>query len=154
MVSDPQEDGLYWDMARNYFGSVIPMQKVSNALLGLSSIREDESSFAVLPWPEENEQNSWWHFLVHQEEAKQKIRIVCMLPYGITERTSASALSTRGVVISKIDFKESGDDHSFIAAELDPAISRARLFDALQEAGFEPLSITTRSGTESGATGI
>lgn len=149
VVSDPQGDGLYWDMARNYFGSVIPMQKVSNALLGLSSIREDESSFAVLPWPEENEQNPWWNFLVHQE-AEQKIRIVCTLPYGTTEGTPASSLSARGVVISKIDFKESGDDHSFIAAELDPAISRARLFDALQESGFEPLSITTRSGTEFG----
>ncbi len=149
-VSDPQGDGAYWDMARNYFGSVIPMQRVSSELVAFSAVREDDSSFAVLPWPEDTETNPWWGFLAHQD-TEQPIKIVCALPYGSTEGEPYSSLSMRGLVISKIDFKDSSLDHSFILAELVPSISRGGLFDALQKVGFEPLSIHTKSGTETGA---
>lgn len=149
VVADPNGDGGYWDMARNYFGSVIPMQRVSNEIAGLSAVREGEASFAVVPWPEDSEENPWWSFLAHQD-AEQKINIVCALPYGSEEGTPHSALSSRGLVISNINFIESEVDHSFILAELDPAVSRARLFNAFQEIGLEPLSIHTKSGSETG----
>jgi len=153
VVCDPQGDGGYWDMARNYFGSVIPMQKVSNPLVALSTVREDEASFAVMPWPVETEENPWWSFLAHQE-GLQKIRIVCALPYGLAKGEAFSSLNLRGLVISKIDFKGSGKDNSVIIAELDPAVSRGRVYDACKAAGLEPLSIYTRSGNEFGGNSV
>jgi len=147
-VSDPQGDGVYWDMARNYFGSVIPMQRVSNALLALSSVREDEASFAVLPWPQEDDEKPWWSFLLANQDTSQPINIVCALPYGSVEGEAYTSLSPRALVISKIDFKDSSDDNSFVSAELDPSISRARLAEALQEAGLKPLGIHTKTASE------
>jgi chorismate mutase-like protein len=130
-----------WDMAKNYFGSVVPMQKASNALLAVSTVRENESSFAVLPWPSDQEQNPWWVHLFFQDE---KMRIVCALPYGSEEGVSRD-VNDRALVISKIDFTASGSDHSFIVIEAEHSVSRARIVEAMEALKLKPLSLNTKA---------
>lgn len=139
-----EQDGLAtWEMAKDYFGSVVPMQKSSSPLVAISSVRDNESSFAVLPWPYDGEDNPWWTYLFSQQEG-ERMRIVCALPYGSVEDDNTPR-EDKALVISKIDFSSSGEDHSFIALEVDHRVSRARIVDVLKGLDFEPLSLNTKS---------
>lgn len=138
---DEGDDPFLWEMARNYFGSVVPMHKLSNALLAVGSVREDESSFAVLPWPRDDEKTPWWVHLYNQD---YDLKIVCALPYGFTAEPGKNR-PDGGLVISKTDFMPSGDDHSFLVLDVNVDVSRARIVDVLGQAGIEPLSIITHA---------
>lgn len=130
---------LIWDYAKEYFGSVISMQRLTSPLVVLSSVREGESSFGVLPWPKDNEENAWWTYLMAPD---CEIRIVCALPYGSIEGQHPDS-ENKALVISKINFDPSGEDHSFVALDVDQSISRGRIVDLFKEEGLELLSITS-----------
>lgn len=132
---------ILWDMAKAYFGSVVPMQKLSSPLTAIASVRENESSFAVLPWPHDGEEAPWWPHLFSQENTD--IEIVCALPYGVPKGRTLS-WEDRALIVTKSKFMPSGEDHSFVALELDQDISRGRIVDAMQSLGFEPLSLFTK----------
>jgi chorismate mutase/prephenate dehydratase len=136
----------FWEMARNYFGSVVAMQKSASPLHAIGSVRENESYFAVVPWPADNETNPWWLFLFNQEGA-EKMKIVCALPYGTTEGDNVD-LDARALVISKTDFISSGEDSSFIAFETDKGVSRARIIDVLKDAKLESLGLSTKTDAQ------
>jgi chorismate mutase/prephenate dehydratase len=150
-VAVPEGREEFWDMARNYFGSVIPMRRVSEPLYGVASVREDESSFAVLPWPEDNDAKAWWSYLLEQGE--NPMRIVGALPYGCEEKDKSTAQS-RALILSKSEFMESGEDHSFVAVSVEPSVSRGRIFDVLNEMGAQPLSIHTKVSDGAGQPSI
>lgn len=143
-VSMEEENLKLWDYARAYFGSVITMQKFSNPLVAIAAVREGDMSFAVLPWPQDEDQNPWWMYLMNNEV---NIKIVAALPYGSVEG-EVNDVAHKGLIISKVAFDPSGDDHSFIALDIQPGVSRARIVDVLKSLGFEPLSITSKPPTE------
>ncbi|MCB1531449.1 MAG: chorismate mutase [Alphaproteobacteria bacterium] len=138
-VYTPEGNTLIWDHSKAYFGSVVAMQRIASPLVALSSVREGESSFAVLPWPQDNEEPAWWTYLMDPDS---DIKIVCVLPYGTIENKPEDT-AEKAVVISKIGFNPSGEDHSFIAMEIDRSVSRGRIVDALKALSFDPLSVTS-----------
>ncbi len=138
-VSNNADHAWAWDMAKEYFGSVLPMVKASAPIAAISAVREDEASFAVVPWPQD-EDNPWWPFLANPEH---DIRIVCAMPYGLTKEQSNGARD-RAVVISKTDYAPSGDDRTFIAIIIPRDVSRAKVIDVFKEAKLNVLGINTR----------
>ena len=132
-----------WEMAKDYFGSVVPMIKSSSPLVAVSSVRDNESSFAVLPWPHDGEEKPWWTFLFTQQD-QEKMRIVCALPYGSVDGEIASN-DDRALVVSKVDFMPSGHDHSFIALEVDHSVSRTRIMDVLKKLKIETLGLMSKT---------
>lgn len=133
------ETQVYGDMVRGYFGGVMPIQYVANPLVAVSMIRDDEASFAVLPWPEDDAENPWWNYLTREDAAKT-MRIVVRLPYG--NRTDPKTLPHhRCLVIGKMNFNSSGQDHSFLMLDLDQGVSRARVVDKLKSVGITALSL-------------
>jgi len=135
---DPHSGLAYWDMAKDYFSSVLPMQKVSSPLAALAMVREGEATFGVMPWPEDNEPNPWWGFLMG-EGGEEPMRIIARLPLG--DRTKDDPTAWRGLVVGRINFDDTGDDRSFIALELDRDISRGRIVDKAALLGLEALSL-------------
>lgn len=129
-----------WEMARNYFGSAVPVQSLSNPRLAIASVREKQSSFAVLPWPPCDESDPWWGHLFSQEEP---VNIVCALPYGAAPAEN-SANYYRALVISGIDFMPSGEDRSFIGMQLNQNISRARIVDVFKSLNLAPRELHTQ----------
>lgn len=146
-VSAAPNDAYCWDMAKNYFGTVLPFTRSTNSLMALASVRENDSNFAVMPWPQDGEQSPWWPFLVNQKE--DRMRIVCALPYGSKE-TQITAIRDRALIISKTDFAPSGEDHSFIALEVDGAVSRAKIQEIFKAADLELTAINTMGGVPVG----
>ncbi|AGH98195.1 chorismate mutase [Micavibrio aeruginosavorus] len=133
-----------WDMAKNYFGSVVPMQKMTNPMNALSMVKEGEVTFAVLPWPDDQDPKPWWAYM--RGESPEKIaHIVASLPYGsgVDSRTRPGF---KALVVGCLKFNDSGNDHSFLFLDLDDSISRARIVDRLKAMGLTPLSLLSRKG--------
>lgn len=142
-VSTGAEHAFCWDMAREYFGGVLPMVKVSNPLLAISAVREDESNFAVVPWPQDGDASPWWLPLMNRE---QEMRIVSAMPYGISKDQSTNVYD-RAVVISKTDYAPSGDDRTFVAVKVARDVSRAKIIDVFKDLKLNVLGIVTRANT-------
>ncbi len=146
-VSASPGEGFCWDMAKNYFGTVLPMVKSSSPLVAIGAVRENDANFAVLPWPHDGEKTPWWPFMVSQKN--DKMRIVCALPYGMPDN-QVGTMAERALVVSKTDFLPSGEDHSFLALEIDPTVSRARIMDVFKSAGLKLLTLNTLNGASGG----
>lgn len=130
---------LYWDMAKDYFSSVLPMQKSETPLSALAAVREGDVTFAVVPWPEVEEDKPWWAFLM-TEESETPMRIMARLPFGDRNKTNITP-DHQALVVAKIKFEPSGDDRSFLALDLDHHISRTRIIDRSKQMGLNPRSI-------------
>ncbi len=149
VVTDSAHFHEYWDMAKNYFGSVLPISKTATPLMAVASVRDNNASFAVLPWPYEgvdtSDETPWW---VHVYNAKDKnMRIVCALPYGYERSETFMGTEPKAMVLSKIEFLDSGEDHTCFVMETDSSISRARIYEELKKIGLEPLSLSTKSSS-------
>ncbi len=142
VVAVPEDQtGLgYWDMAKDYFSSVLPMQKVTNPMAALSQIREGEATFAVVPWPENEETNPWWRFLMEDGNGGQAMRIMARLPLGDRSRVGANP-EFRALVVAKVRYDTSGDDRSFVAVKVDQSISRTRVVERAKTVGMPARSL-------------
>ncbi len=115
----------YWDMAKNYFGSQIPMEKSNNAI---ADVRDDKAYFAVMPWA----QNPWWAELLDDNS----LSIICALPYG-----NLSSSKDKALVVSKVEFMPSDDDISFIGLKLNAKTSRDLIAEQAKAAGLKIINI-------------
>ncbi len=131
VVSD---DCSGWDVAKDYFGSSVPMKSVANSQNAISEVLKDDSSFAILPWPELDAPKPWWSVLLaHQND--ESLSIICALPYGREDDVE------RALIVSKISFMPSDDDVSFVALDVSGDISRARIVEFAENCGFEVLNL-------------
>ncbi|MAZ76476.1 MAG: chorismate mutase [Micavibrio sp.] len=133
-----------WDLAKDYFGSCLPMQRVPTALSAIGLVREAKVNFAVLPWPEDQEDQPWWDYLASDSETP--IQIIVRLPHG--DDPNELNPSYRALVVAKAGFEESGDDNSFLMIDCEESVSRARIAAKAEEAGLKPLSISTKHASD------
>ncbi|MCB1591417.1 MAG: chorismate mutase [Alphaproteobacteria bacterium] len=138
IVFSEEEGSAQWDMAKDYFGTIVPMKKTNSASGAIGAVRSDESSFAVLPWPELDQQDAWWANLL--EQPGEKISIICALPYGLHGK-NGGGLSHRALVVSKFEYLPSDDDYSFIGLELSSSISRTRVVERLGKMGLDIVNL-------------
>lgn len=142
-VIDNDLGTTYWDLAKEYFGSIVPMGKVQgvNNVIGMVQNKSHES-FGVLPWPEVEEDNPWWVNLCQQND-EEKISIILSLP-----NYKEQEFGERAVVISKVNFLPSDEDISFIALVVDQDMSRGAVRTLFENAGFDVLRSYHASGTQ------
>jgi chorismate mutase / prephenate dehydratase len=143
-VPDDATGLIYWDMAKDYFSSVLPMSKAANPLAALAMVREGEATFAIVPRPADGDANPWWKFLL-DESGDKPMRIVARLPLGDRSRADANP-QHQAFVVARLKFETSGDDRSFIILEVEQSISRAKIVDKIKEAGLETRSFNTCNG--------
>ncbi len=142
-VPDNASNLKYWDMAKDYFSSVLPMQTVSNALGTLGMVREGDATFGVMPWPDDEADHPWWPYLF-SEQGEKPLRIVARLPLGNRNaKTETAHADSRALVVARLPFASSGDDRSFILLELDNDISRAKIVSTIEALGFKALGLHT-----------
>ncbi len=132
---------IYWDMAKDYFSSVLPMHKASNPLAALAMVREGDATFAVMPWPEDDQNNPWWGYML-EESGDQGMRIMARLPLGDRSKEEPN-LEHRALVVARLRYETSGEDRSFIAIDLQEDISRGRIVDKAGALGLTALSLHT-----------
>ncbi len=148
-VAVPEKAPALWDLAKDYFGSMIPMTRMTNPLTAISQVREGGVTFAVLPWPEDEEDNPWWVYLDGSQSARS-LKIVARLPHGDRTDPGAPDSSWRALVVAAIGFESTGEDRSFVILTSDQSLSRARIVGACRDEDLPVLSVNTRRGTGPG----
>ena len=139
IVFSEDENNPYWDMSKDYFGSVVPMKKINSTAAAIGAVRNDDASFAVLPWPELDEQSPWWSNLFDQHG--EQMSVICSLPYGYQK--GEGNLPYRALVVSKFEYLPSDDDYTFLGLELRSAVSRTRVVERLSEIGLSIANLYT-----------
>ncbi len=137
----------YWDLARDHFGSNIPMTAFHSLGEALRTLADRKVAVAVLPMPAEGEREPWWPLLARGGAAAP--RVLARLPFA----GRGNARGDGGLDALAIGFAEpdpTDDDRSLIALELAGELSRARLIAALKEAG---LAVTLFAAHEPGGEG-
>ncbi len=138
-----EKSQVLWDMARDYFGSTVPVQRVANPLTAISQVREGECAFAIMPWPEDGDENPWWSYLDGDDSGRAPLRIVMRLPFMDRAGQTPDPVHL-GLVVARVAFEETGEDRSFLLMDADHSLSRARIVSVAKEAGFTPLSVHSR----------
>ncbi len=147
IVAMPDTGHEQWDLARDYFGSSLPMSKVSTAVSAISALKENKVTFAVVPRPQMEEEQPWWTFL--GPNSPESMQIIVALPHG--EDPENKNTDHRALVVSKSGFDDSGEDNSFLLIQCDASVSRGRLVDLAKKVGLTALSLSSKRNNASGA---
>jgi chorismate mutase / prephenate dehydratase len=137
----------YWDLARDHFGSNIPMIAFHSIGEALRALADGKVAVAVLPMPAEGEREPWWPLLARGGAAAP--RVLARLPFA----GRGNARGDGGIDALAIGHAEpdpTDADRCLVALELTGELSRARLIATLKEAG---LAVTLFAAYEPGGEG-
>ncbi len=147
-VADDGDCPEYWDLAKDYFGSCLPMSRSVSALSAVNAVREGRATFAVVPYPnegaEEPTETLWWEML--DPEGDSPLSIIVRLPHG--DDPNNKNPDYRALVVAKSGFDDSDEDHSFIYIQSDPEISRGKIVDMAEKANLKPVGLSSKSLSE------
>lgn len=133
----PDNDGGYWDLARDYYGATVPIAAHQSPGAVLRAVSDNPGMIGILPWPREGDADPWWRHLASQEGALP--RIVARLPF----------LTGRGrdaLVVAPLPCEPSGDDRTLVTLESMGELSRTNLLSLTKRAGFSARYLTSAPG--------
>ncbi len=140
VVAENEDRPEHWDLAKDYFGSCLPMNRLPSSLAALGVIREGNAMFAVVPFPEDNEEQPWWDSLGTGTEDAMQISV--RLPHGDDPQNLNP--DYRSLVVGKTGFDSSDEDRSFILIQCDQDVSRAKIVSSAEDVGLKPLSLSSK----------
>lgn len=129
----PDEVPGYWDLARDHFGSQMPMNAYRSVGEVIRAVGEGRATVGVLPIPEEgNGMDPWWRHLGASDSPPA--RVLARLPF--VSRGNARNEGHDAFVIGRGEADGSGDDCSLLIIEAGADVSRTRLISALTGVGL------------------
>lgn len=139
----PDRGAGYLELARDHYGSYVPMIPFGTVAQVTRAVAEGTATVGVMPMPDRDDIEPWWTSLMG--DSPDVPRIVSRLPFagpGPGRGDGVEALA-----IGRVVSEPTGYDRSWLALETTPDISRARLRSVLGAAGIEPtmLAATKRS---------
>lgn len=136
-VYAPEGERVLWDIARDHFGSTSPYFTVQSSTTAIRSVVEGTATLAVVPWPTDEEADSWWPMLMSED--RQTPRIIGALPFVAGRDGEAR----QAMVVAQVPTEPTGNDASLIGIDLRAETSRGRLKDALEDVGLAPAAFWT-----------
>lgn len=130
-----------WDNARDHFGSTTPAFAVNTPMAALRAVSDGTAILAIVPWPEEDDNDPWWRFLLSPDPKTP--RIIGRLPFLRVEGESVGREGGDALVVAAVPMEATGDDRALLAVEVSQDVSRGRLKDLLEAAGFATLQLRT-----------
>lgn len=138
-VHAPEDRRGYWDVARDHFGSFVPMIPVNSPVAAVRAVSEGTATVGIVPYPAEDDTDPWWRFLVNADA--QTPRVVARLPFG--GRGNARGEGRDALAVAQIAHEPTGEDRTLLGIELGADLSRGRLKDALEAVGLSPTGFCT-----------
>jgi chorismate mutase/prephenate dehydratase len=132
-----------WDLARDHFGSIMPMSAYQTIGQVFRAVTDRPTTIGVVPMPQEHDQDPWWRQLLSGDSAVP--RVFARLP--LTERGNVRA--TDDVLAIGCNVGDFADvDHSLIVVEIASATSRMKVISSLGAAGFGGvlMDVSSRDG--------
>ncbi len=144
-VYAPERSVGYWDLARDHYGSCTRMDLHAKASPAIRAVTEGTATVAVLPLPEDGEDDPWWPLVIAAGDPIP--RIAARLPF--IENSARQRLGA--LAIARMNQEQSGDDVSLLAVEADPELSRGNLETAFAAAGLPASDVAVwRQGGDDG----
>jgi chorismate mutase/prephenate dehydratase len=131
-VYHPEGGPDYRSLARRHFGAVTPITTLARERQVVAAVSDGSASVGVLPLPDDDDTEPWWRYLL--SDLPDRPRIVARLPAVAVPAGQAGGLGA--LVIARVAFEDSGDDHSYLVFQARDHISRGRLQTALAENGL------------------
>lgn len=128
----PDDQPGAWDIARDHYGSQVPMTPFSTISQVIRAVTDRSATIGVLPMPSEDEADPWWRQLISRDAGAP--RIIGRMPFA--GRGNARA-GRDAVAIACQPVEPNTCDRTFIVVEVPAQISRARLQSCLNAAGFQ-----------------
>jgi chorismate mutase len=113
-----------WDLARDHFGTTVPIRRTASWAQGLDWVGAGEADLVVLPWPGEGP--DWWVGL--PDRSGPALRVVARLPFG---PAGPQLDGTGAMVVGATAAEPSGADASLLVVATAAAVATERLLDAL-----------------------
>lgn len=151
----PPDRPGYWDMARDHYGTRVPVRPHESTAQALAELDADANVIAILPLPVEGAADRWWLKLASQE--KNTPNVVARLPFIDMGNSRTQGLDA--LVLARLLPEPSGDeaegaDRALLVIQSDQDLSRGRISDCLVQAGLKaPTSIIRDAGAGSDKSG-
>lgn len=130
-VAAPDTRPGLWDIARDYFGSYVPMTVLRSGVEVLSAVSDSRATVGVVPMPFDKEDAPWWPALAGARG--QGPRVIARLPFAdFGDGRSARDIA---LVIAVGPADATDADRIMLVIETRRETSRARLIAALDEIG-------------------
>lgn len=124
----------FWDLARAYFGTTLPVTGHATASAVIHACAEDKMACGLVPLPESAENVSpWWAQLAAAGEDGP--RIVAKLPLVLNDGGRFDYPA--GYALGTIEQRPTGDDTSVLFFETQQELSRTRLQSLLKQVGIK-----------------
>jgi len=135
-VCAPERSVGYWDMARNHFGSAVPMTLHTSPSVVMRMVDDIPGAIGLLPFPQNGEEAPWWPALASQSDDQIGPRVIWRRPFFAAPTGRFEQLES--LAVAKITPEASGQDATLIAIETDQDVSLARVQDQLKKCGLTP----------------
>lgn len=131
-VGAPTKSIGYWDLARDFFGSITPMTLYTSPLEAMRRIRMQPGTLAVLPAPNWRDSDPWWPALAGPEG--DRLRVVARLPFVVNSVGTFERLAA--VVLADDRIEDVAAEVTLIALRAATRQAPAAMLDWLKTAGF------------------
>jgi len=130
------------DMARDHFGSRVPMIGAPSADEVMLAVAEGRATLGVVPLPDEDDPAPWWPKLAGGGAGRP--RVVARLPFG-TVGNAADAYRD-AFVVAAIEPEASGDDCTLLVIVVANTVCAADIADAFLKAKFDSNPVAAFAG--------
>jgi chorismate mutase len=139
-----EQDRELRDLAREFFGVLTPLVEQGSSVRVLNEVASGAAAVGVLPPIHADGDDPWWRHLAR--DGADVPRIVARLPFAPWPRDRGG--ESVGLVVGRGPVEASGEDRSFLIAELTERMSRAAFKDLLSRSGLEVRETATWSESD------
>ncbi|WP_170294837.1 chorismate mutase [Roseospira navarrensis] len=125
----PERGAGYLEVARNQYGSYTPTTSHQSPSQVVREVTSGNATVGILPLPRWEDESPWWTQIL--SNASDAPHIVARLPL-----TGPGPLGIEALAIARMEPEATDDDHSVLAVETGPDISRSAFTEALAAAGL------------------
>ena len=120
------------------------MIEAPSAVAAIKAVQTEKATLAVVPFPEENEKDSWWTLLA--TDKKNALTVFAILPFENVKagRSNARNAMPCGLVVGKLYPELTGDDRSFLALQC-VHVPEGEMKRLLSKAGYKVRLILAQS---------
>ena len=125
-----------WDVARDHYGSFMPLVEAPNAAAAIKMLQANKVTLAVVPPPAPNEKDVWWSLLAG--DPKNILTVFASLPFENLKpgRSNARRAMPSGFVVGRLYPELTGDDRSMLALQC-VHVPEAEMRRLLSKAGYK-----------------
>lgn len=125
---------LYRDLARTYFGSLMPMVSHGSATAVLQSCSDQPQAIGIVPLADGGEEGAgWWTHLAPAGHSGP--RVVARLPF--VDNDGGERPFPQAFAVGAIEQEPTGDDTTLLLIETEGEVSRTRLQTLLHQTGLD-----------------